>query len=94
MYVALPQSDVATVDLKNSSLEFHAQLGALATNGSGVMTITNTSGVQGAIFEAFDEDRYSVVYSDGVIATITANKFEYNSGSNTITLKGLSTISD
>ena len=89
MYVALPQSDVATVDLKNSSLEFHTQLGALATNGSGEMTITNTSGVQGAIFEAFDEERYSIVYSDGIIATITENKFEYNSGSNTITIKGL-----
>jgi len=89
LFAVLPTNNIASVTLEESTLEFVDQITALTTNGSGEMTITNTTGIQGALFEDFDEDRYSVVYDDGSIATLTAEKFELNSGTNTVLIKGL-----
>ena len=45
------------------------QITGKTNNGSGVMTLSasDVTGLTDVLFEAFDEERYSVVYSNGNI---------------------------
>ena len=90
LYVPLNNTNVASVDLSNSTLAISDQITGQSTNASGVMTFSLanvSSGITSSFFQAFDEERYTVHYSDGTIATLTADKFILSG--NTVTISGL-----
>ena len=90
LFAQLPNSDVSSVDLTDSTLKItkHVTTALAAANGSLTVTTANTD-VPDSIFETFDQDRYSIFDSDSSPLKITNDRFTYNSSS-----IGISTISD
>lgn len=90
LYQRLNNQNIASVNLANSNLAITDQITGQSTNASGVMTfnLANvSSGITSSFFQAFDEERYSIHYSDGTIAPLTSDKFTISG--NTITITGL-----
>ena len=48
------------------------------------------TGVNNAIFAAFDQERYSVIYSDGVIETLSSEQVTLANGGQDVIFTGLS----
>jgi hypothetical protein len=80
LYAKIPSSNVASTNLANSNLIFTAQSNTTFTPSSNTLTVNasnfsvgvNTSSVN---FESFDEERYSIFYTDGTIENLTSDKF-------------------
>lgn len=94
LYAKLPNSNISSVDLSNSSLIFAAQTinsSNPVVNGDEIKLTLSLSdfGVSNCQFASFDEERYSIHYSDGTIQKLEPNNFSYVSGSQ-ITFFGLS----
>lgn len=90
LYVKLPSNNISSVDLGQSSLSVVDQITGETTDASGVMTfnISNISaGITSAFFKSFDEQRYSVHYSNGTIEPLTSDQFSLTG--NTVTISGL-----
>ena len=88
LYTVLPSANVASVDLSGSDLTVSEQITGQTTDGSGVLSfLISAVGISSAFFEAFDEERYSVHYSDGSQARITSDQFSTDSTS--VTIRGL-----
>jgi len=95
LYANLPKPNVASVDLSQSELTITKQITGRSTNGSGSLTITtsdaldSTSGITSVFFEAFDAERYSVHYSDGITDELNSGKFTLGANGNSITFTKL-----
>jgi hypothetical protein len=90
LYSILPSTNVASIDLNDSQLILSEQITSQSTNGSGVLTFDiSATGISSAFFESFDEDRYSIHYSDGSQARITSDQF--STTGTTVTVNGLKT---
>ena len=89
LYAQLPDSNIASVNLSDSLLKLSQQITGQSTNAQGVLTfnISAISGISSAFFEAFDQERYSIHYSNGGIGTVTSDQFVLSG--NTITVSGL-----
>jgi hypothetical protein len=89
LYAQLPDSNIASVNLSDSLLKLSQQITGQSTNAQGVLTfnISAISGISSAFFEAFDQERYSIHYSNGGIGTVTSDQFVLSG--NTITISGL-----
>ena len=89
LYTKLPDSNISSVNLSDSLLTFSSQITGETTNGSGVLTFDTSSitGITSAFFASFDEERYSVHYSNGTIAPITSDQFSLSG--NIVTIRGL-----
>jgi hypothetical protein len=90
LYQRLNNQNIASVNLTSSNLAITDQITGQSTNASGVLTFSLasvSSGITSSFFQAFDEERYSVHYSDGTIAPLTSDKFTLSG--NTITITGL-----
>ena len=90
LYAQLPDVNISSVNLSDSLLTFSSQITGETTSASGVLTfdLSQITGITSAFFAPFDEERYSVHYSDGTIAPITSDQFVLNS--NVVTISGLS----
>jgi hypothetical protein len=91
LYAQLPDSNVSSVNLSNSLLTVSSQISGETTDTSGALTfnLSSVTGITSAFFATFDQERYSVHYSDGTIAPITSDQFSISS--NVVTISGLST---
>ena len=90
LYASLPDSNVSSVNLSDSQLLITRQITSQSTNGSGVLTIAAseiTNDIPGALYEPFDQERYSVHYNGGGIGTVTSDAFSLSS--NEVTISGL-----
>lgn len=89
LYAKLPDSNISSVNLSDSLLTISHQITGQSTDGNGVLTLTPASiiGISSAFFAAFDEERYSVHYSNGSTSKITSDQFNLNSG--TVNISGL-----
>lgn len=88
LYAELPDSNISSVNLSDSLLTFSKQIKERTTNGDGVLSFDiSLTGISSAFFAAFDEERYSVHYSNGDVARITSDQF--NLSSNVVTINGL-----
>lgn len=87
LYAELETPNVSSVSLANSSLIFSGQI----TNqnvASGTLTVNVSQlNVPTATFLAFDQERYSVVYSDGTVAALQSNQVTV--GETTLQITGL-----
>jgi hypothetical protein len=89
LYAQLPDSNISSVNLSDSLLTISSQITEESTGSDGKLTLNSSSitGISSAFFAAFDEERYSVHYSNGTVAQITPDQF--NLSSNVVTISGL-----
>jgi hypothetical protein len=90
LYAQLPDPNVSSVNLSDSLLTISEQITGETTDGNGVLQFNTSaiSGISSVFFESFDQERYSVHYSNGGIGTITSDQFVLSG--NTVTISGLS----
>ena len=79
LYAQLPDANIASTNLSNSTLSFTAQSNATLTPSSNTLTVTTGNfdlGISSSLsqFQSFDEERYSIHYADGTIEGLTSDK--------------------
>ena len=88
LYAELPDSNVSSVNLLNSTLLVSEQLTGESTSSAGVLTFDlASSGITSAAYSTFDQERYGVHYSTGIAGTVTDDTFDLTN--NTVTIRGL-----
>lgn len=89
LYAPLDDGNIATVDFTGSDLKAVVEATGKTTNSSGVLTLSasDIGGLTDILFEAFDEERYSIIYSDGKIEPLRDDQVSISS--NVVTFNGL-----
>ncbi len=95
LYSLLPDSNISSVNLSSSTITFTAQSNTTFTPSSNTLTVSVGNfnlGINStsAKFEAFDEERYSIFYSDGSIENLTSDKVAINASSTQVTFSDIS----
>jgi hypothetical protein len=96
LYAELPDQNVSSVNLNSSTISFSAQTKAGFTHSASSSITVSTGdfnlGINSttARFEAFDEERYSIFYTDGTIENLTSDKVSFPSQSQ-VTFSNIST---
>lgn len=86
LYTPLPKRNIASVDLTNSNLTIRRQFNVtISSNSTGAIPAGTDE-----TFLPFDEERYVLVREDGTTEALSADKFTFTSGSQTLTINGLS----
>lgn len=93
LYSRIPNSNIKSVNFSNSNLVFSAQTNTTPTITGNTLTLSPAnfdlpSGMTTAVFQAYDEERYSIHYSDGTIETLSPD--EVRVSSNQVTFFGVS----
>jgi hypothetical protein len=93
LFTELPKNNVQTVDLTNSNLIIRKQIDInITSNSSGIISADSDE-----TFLQFDEERYAIIRSDGVLETLTEDKFDLDlyetTGGKQIRFYGLGTNS-
>ena len=94
LYAELPDPNIASVNLGSSNVIFTAQSTGTLTPSSNSLTVNTSNfnlGVStiSSTFAAFDEERYSIFYSDGTIENLTSDKVTLNASSTQITFSNI-----
>ncbi len=94
LYAELQEKNVSDVDLSNSELTIKAQITGRTTDGVGTLTFSTSDlatqvGISSALFETFDNDRYSVHLSNGNIESLSSEQFTLSNNASTVTFTGL-----
>ena len=92
LYAELPDKNIASVNLSGSNLSVSSQITKNVASNSVSFNTSDFSGITNSFLQAFDEERYSIHYSDGVIEPLTSDKFLLSG--NTVTISGLTKSSD
>lgn len=91
LYAEVPNSNLSTIDLNDSILTFSAQSTSAKSSSSPItLSVSDFSlptGLTTALFQAFDEERYSVHYTDGTTQSLTSDQFSLSN--NVVTLSNL-----
>jgi len=95
LYSRLPKRNVSSVDLSNSTLLINRQItGQSVTNNSlsfsSSAAFDGSSGITSCFFESFDEERYSIHYTNGTTEPLTADQVSITNNGNDISFSGLS----
>lgn len=94
LYAQLPNQNIASVNLSGSTISFSAQSNSSFTPSANTLTV-NTSNFNlginstSAKFEVFDEERYSIFYSDGTVENLTPDKFILGINSDQVTFSNI-----
>lgn len=86
LYSVLPKQNISSVDLSFSELIVRRQFDNITISGNSTNVI---SAGNNNVFLPFDEERYILIRSDGSLETLTADKFEYQSGSTNLKINNL-----
>ena len=90
LYAELGNQNVSDIDLSTANLTVGANITGESTDGSGILSFDlAASGISSAFYEGFDAERYSVHYSNGTIADLTADQFVLGSNGQSVTINGL-----
>ena len=89
LYASLPNSPISSVNLTGSNLTISQQITSVTSTGIGTITfnLSNVSGITSAFFLPFNNQRYSIFYSDGTTDTLTSDKFSLSG--NNVTISGI-----
>ena len=88
LYAELPNTNIESVDLTNSTLFIRKEDTSQSTNGSGQMTLPSLSGTD-FVYAPFDEERYNVAYSNGDVQALTSDQVVISGGGKAVTISGL-----
>ena len=86
LYTVMPKSNIANVDLTDASLTIRK---TYTVNISGNQLSSALSAGENQTFLPFDEERYSLVRSNGVTEVLTSDKFSFSSGSTVLQINNL-----
>ena len=91
LFAQLQEKNVSDVDLSNSELTIKTQITGEATDANGLLSfnLSNLVGITSALFETFDNDRYSVHLSNGNIESVSTDQFTLSNNASTVTITGL-----
>ena len=94
LHAPLANKNVSEVNLDGSNLKVTKQItGRTISSNSTTITINDVksqySEVDTASFESFDQERYSVHFSNGGIGTVTSDRFAYQNNGDQVTISGL-----
>ena len=87
IYSALPKKNVNSVNLLGSQLTIRRQFTVSITNGA----TTPIDCESNEIFLPFDEERYTLIRSDGTTEVLTSDKFVFLNANTTLQIRGLGT---
>ena len=88
LYSELPNSNVESLDLTDSQIQFRIEVTGESTDGSGQLDLPSLTGTD-KVYAPFDEERYSVFYSDGTVEPLTTDQLVLTSGGKGATISGL-----
>jgi hypothetical protein len=86
LYTVLPRPNVSSVDLTNASLTIRKTFNVTI---SGNQLSTPVTAGENETFLPFDEERYSLIRSDGSTEVLTSDKFDFINGSTQIQIYNL-----
>jgi len=88
LYTSMPRRNISNVDLTDASLIIRK---SYTVNISGNRLSSALTAGTNETFLPFDEERYSLVRSNGVTEVLTSDKFSFSSGSTVLQINNLST---
>ena len=90
LYAELGNQNVSDINLSTANLTVGANITGETTDGSGILSFNlAASGISSAFYEGFDAERYSIHYSNGTIADLTADQFVLGANGQSVTINGL-----
>ena len=90
LYTVMEERNLSEVNLANSEIVFTKQVVEQSTDAAGTMVVNVSAlNTDDSLFVAFDQERYSVHYSDGTIAKINSNQFSLSLGGTEFQITGL-----
>ena len=92
LYAELPDKNVASVNLSGSNLSISSQITKNVSSSSVTFTTSDFTGITSSFLQTFDEERYSIHYSDGLVEPLTSDKFSLSG--NTVTVSNLTKSTD
>lgn len=92
LYAELPDKNIASVNLSGSNLSISSQITKNVSSYSVSFSTSDFSGITSSFLQTFDEERYSIHYSDGIIEPLTSDKFSLSG--NTVTISNLTKSSN
>ena len=92
LYAELPDKNIASVNLSGSNLSLSSQITKNVVSNSLTFTTSDFVGITSSFLQTFDEERYSIHYSDGLVEPLTSDKFSLSG--NTVTISNLTKSSD
>jgi len=91
LYTDIPGNNISKVDLSNSTLRISAQLPNQTITGNtltlNASTVASTLGITSVYFDSFDQEKYSVHYNNGTIATLSSDSVTVSN--DTLSIRGL-----
>ena len=90
LYLEMEKRNIAQVNLSDSSVIFTTQIFGETTVGPTLSISADATGINDALFVPFDQERYSIVYSDGTIENISSEQVTLTIDSKTLVFTGLS----
>ena len=93
LFAPLSNENISDINLSQSTLVVSKQLTGKSTGAAGTFSlyVSDLTGISSAFYENFDEDRYSIHYSDGAIEDLTSDQFTLSTDGTTVNLTGLRT---
>ena len=88
LYAEMPESAIESVDLTRSDIFIRQEYRGRSTDGDGQTDLPSLTGTD-FVYAPFDEERYTIVYEDGLIETLTSDQFSITSGGKGATISGL-----
>ena len=88
LYTHLPRTSISDVDLTDATLTIRKTFTVNITNGQLDSSTLPTAGTN-ENFLAFDEERYSLIRSDGTTEAINASNFSFTGGGSSLNIFGL-----
>ena len=85
IFSELPKQNISSVDLLGSELVIRKQFNTSITNNS--TPIINAGSNE--VFLPFDEERYTLIRSDGSTEVLTDDRFDFTNGSQSLQINGL-----
>ena len=88
LYAELASPNIESLDLTDSMLQIRVENTGQSTDGSGQMDLPSLTGTD-LVYAPFDEERYTIVYTDGSIETLTSDQVVLTGGGKGVTISGL-----
>ena len=88
LYAEVSSSNIESLDLTDSLLQIRIENTGQSTDGSGQMDLPSLTGTD-LVYAPFDEERYTIVYTDGSIETLTSDQVVLTGGAKGVTISGL-----
>jgi len=88
LYAELPNSNVESLDFTNSLLQLRVENTGQSTDGSGQMDLPSLTGTD-LVYAPFDEERYTILYTDGSVQALTSDQVVLTGGGKGVTISGL-----